>query len=330
MNPQAAKAGPYDIVDVVHRGPRWVVYLATQGDSDQPVVVKMASEAVPLDAEATPGAATRLLHRHIVRVLDAGHDNGFPYLVMERLQGRTLRDLIADTTYGADLPTRVDLIAQLCVGLHHAHEQQIVHGNLRPDNVFVTDDGVTKILNFGGTASANDHTMVSDNSLAGSFEYMSPEQIIGREAVDGRSDVFSAGLLLYEFVSGRRPFQGASTPATLARILRDDPPPLEGLDRLNTIVRRALEKDPEKRYATAQEFAYALWMMDLPGAVEEEDAADSEIVYADAQSATAEAEADEPPAAAGLSQLLSDRRTLTYLAIGASVIVIAAIAAISC
>lgn len=268
MTDQISKAGPYDLLDVLHRGPRAVTYLAVRGDSEQEVVLKMATD--PLRGEAPPevGARGRLVHRHIVRVLDQADDRGFPYIVMERLRGRTLREVMDDATFAADLPTRIDLVAQLCLGLHHAHEQQIVHGNVRPDNVFVTDDGVTKLLNvvsFGST-SASDRTMVSDNALAGSFEYMSPEQIIGRDAIDGRSDVFSAAVLLFESIAGHRPFQGASSTATLARILRDDPAPLNVPGRLNTILKRALEKEPDKRFASAQEFAYALWMIDAPDA----------------------------------------------------------------
>jgi serine/threonine protein kinase len=253
---------------------------------------------------------------------------------MERLQGRTLAELMSDFTFAADVPTRVDLIAQLCVGLHHAHEQQLVHGNLRPEHVFVTDDGVTKILNFGATPSANDRTIVSDNALAGSFEYMSPEQIIGRDAIDGRSDVFSAGVLLYEFVSGRRPFQGGSTPATLARILRDDPPPLEGLDRLNTILRRALEKEPAKRFGSAQEFAYALWMMDLPVAPTEDEedeaqAAGSETMYADAARDSAQDDDTDEEAAVG-SRFPVSPQTLLYATIALAVVIVSAVAVVSC
>jgi serine/threonine-protein kinase len=269
---QLSRAGPYDLVEVLHRGPRATTYLAVRDDSEVEVVLKMAAD--PSLEDAAAGVPTPLVHRHIVQVLEQGSDNRFPYIVMERLRGRTLAELMADPNFVAELPTKVDLIAQVCLGLHHAHEQQAVHGNVRPDNVFLTDDGTAKILNFItlGAVGTVDRTIVSDHPVVGSFEYMSPEQIIGRDALDGRSDVFSAAVVLYELIAGRRPFQGASTTATLARILRDDPAALDVPPRLNAILKRALDKEAEKRFASAQELAYALWMMATPEVTLEADA----------------------------------------------------------
>jgi serine/threonine-protein kinase len=298
---QLTKIADYDIVSVLQRGARATIYLATRADLDGDIVLKVTNEFVGGDVEWPTrdlADASRLLHRHIVRVMDLKAVDGVPYIAMERLHGRTLRQLMTDSAYAADVSTRADLIAQLCLGLHHAHEYQIVHGNLTPDNVFITDEGAVKILNFG-TTSTDDRTVVSEHARAGSFEYMSPEQIIGRDAIDGRSDVFSAGLLLYELVAGNRPFHAGSTPATLARILREDPAPLEGLDRLNSVVRRALEKEPGRRFSTAQELAYALWMLDLPELQIEEESQAVPIMrrsgYGDQDSDTAPQPVLAPP-----------------------------------
>lgn len=334
MTEPAATVGPYSMLEVLHRGPRAVLYLAAHPDTDRDVVIKMPVEPSPgeFDSVADPRVSGRLLHRNIARVLDHGEANGAPYLVLERLHGRTLRELMADASWTADVPTRIDLIAQLCTGLHHAHEQHIVHANIRPDNIFITDDGVAKILNFGASTS-NDRTMVSDNALAGSFEYMSPEQIIARDAIDGRSDIFSAAVILYELVSGRRPFQGGSTPATLARILRDDAPPLEGLDRLTALLRRALEKEPAKRFLSAQEFAYALWMMEMPAVAVEADVSDddpdaSRTMYAEPRPEKAAADTDDE-AAAG-TRLLESKQMLIYAAVAGAVVIAGALAFVSC
>lgn len=296
MSDELAKLGPYDILEVLQRGPRATLYIASRPDLEGELVVK-----VPSDRTSTPDwptreivAATQLLHRHIARLLDVGCDGDVAYLAMERLRGSTLQQLIDSGAFAADLPARTDLIAQLCIGLHYAHEQQVVHGSVRPDNVFVCEDGAVKILNFGATPSA-DRTMTSDHSLSGGFEYMSPEQIIGRDSIDGRSDVFSAGVLLYELVSGQRPFQGASTPATLARILRDEPAPLEGQDRLNAVLKRALEKDSARRFASAQELAYALWMLDMPE-VTAEDESQAVPIVGRARTSSADTETAEQPA----------------------------------
>lgn len=297
MTPQLSKAGPYDLVEVLHRGPRATTYVAVRDGTEVEVVLKMGAD--PSLEEGGSNAPPPLVHRHIVQVLEQGFDKGFPYIVMERLRGRTLADLIADANFVADLPTRVDMVAQVCLGLHHAHEQHLVHGNVRPDNVFVTDDGTAKILNFMtfSAAGTGDRTMVSDHPLTGSFEYMSPEQIIGRDVLDGRSDVFSAAVVLYELIAGRRPFHGASTTATLARILRDDPPALDVPPRLNAILKRALDKEAEKRFASAQEFAYALWTMAMPEAMHEPDAEPDDGASA-TMIAGAAHEEDEAPAVA--------------------------------
>jgi serine/threonine-protein kinase len=270
---ELTKAGRYDVVEVLHRGPRATLYVATRADLDRDVILKVPNDAGRVAGEWPTrdlAAASRLIHRHIVRIFEIESDGAVPYIAMERLHGRTLEQVVSQSASTADVHARADLVAQLCLGLHYAHEQQVVHGNVRPDHVVVGDDGAVKILNFGAMPSA-ERTLVTDNALAGSFEYMSPEQIIGRDTIDGRSDIFSAAVILYELVSGRRPFQGASTPATLARILRDEPAPLEGHDRLNAVLRLALQKDPAKRFTTAQEFAYALWMLDMPeGRLEDE------------------------------------------------------------
>jgi len=334
VSEQLTTAGPYQIVDVLQRGSRAVVYLARREDSGMEVVLKIGKDPVRVssDASSEGAAAIPILHRHIVRVLDQGEHNGFPYTAMERLDGRTLQELLSDESFAADLPRKIDLIAQVCLGLHYAHENHLVHSNLRPDNIFVTDDGVAKILNLGATSTI-DRTMVSDNALRGSFEYMSPEQIIGRDVIDGRTDIFSAGIILYELASGRRPFQAGSTTATLARTLRDDPPPIEGHERLNAILNRALHKEPAKRFASAQEFAYALWMMDIPELAvqdeeEEPDAAASETMFADAVYEAAEqAAGDKEPSRSGF---MVTKEMAMYAAIAAGVVVVGAVAFISC
>jgi serine/threonine protein kinase len=295
---QLSQAGPYDLLDVLHRGSRATVYLATKRDHNQEIVLKVLDDASRKGDWPTReiAAAARLSHRHIVRTLDVGADGDITYIAFERLRGRTLKQLMEDGAFTPDVHRRVDLVAQLCIGLHHAHEQLVVHGSITPDNVFVTDDGTVKILNFGAAPTV-DRTVVSENALAGSFEYMAPEQIIGRDTLDGRSDVFSAAVVLYELVSGKRPFQAGSTPATLARILREDPAPLDALPRLNAVIKRALEKEPSRRFATAQELAYALWILEVPDAPGEDDSQAVPIVRKP-KSAEADTETAEQPAIA--------------------------------
>jgi eukaryotic-like serine/threonine-protein kinase len=261
-----ATIGPYEIISVLRRGMSSTIYLAISPASGREVALKVGADAIgQLSSDRHSehlSVAKRLVHRHIVRVFHAGTDAGLSYIVMERLRGRTLRELIDETTSRLDLATRIDLAAQLCVGLHFAHEHGVVHGDVTPENVFVTDENVVKILNFG-TASTGDRTVVSDNALSG-FPYTAPEQARGREALDGRADVFAVGAILHELVTGRPPSRRDTTALSLAPILHGGTTPLEAVTKLEIAIRRALDEDPAKRFASAQELAYALWMVHLP------------------------------------------------------------------
>ena len=289
-----ATLGAYDILRVLERGATETVYLAVRAGTDREVAIKVAAAglALPPDLQQDGLALSKkLVHRHIARMLDSGEDGGLAYVVVERLQGSTLATLMADPNFRLEVPTAVDLIAQVCTGLHYAHERGLVHGDVTPANLFVTADNVAKVLNFGLTNTpATDRTVLSDNAQSGSFEYMSPEQVARQRTIDGRSDVFSAAVILYQLIAGRRPFDGPSPTATVQRILHDEPATLEVEPKLHAVIRRALEKQPEKRY-NAQEFAYGLWMSHAPDGdvvVEEADEPPSVTLFVE--------RADQPPA----------------------------------
>jgi serine/threonine-protein kinase len=306
-----AMIGPYEVVKVLSSGDGENVYLAFRDSPEREVVVKaVAASETPHDTDRQAAVARHLAHRHILRILDAGEDAGLSYVVTESLHGRTLADHHGAASQTWDLATRIDLVAQLCVGLHFAHQHGLVHGDVKPANVFVTDDGVVKILNFG-TALPTDLTMVSGTALSGSVEYLAPERLIGREPIDGRSDLFSAAVILYELVAGHRPFQGSSTTITLARIVRDEPTPIAGLEKLDVVIRRALEKDPSKRFASAQEFAFALWMLQLEGGETDSDpsAEPGETLYVEPKPS---AEAQQSDVALPVGPLRVSRKALLY------------------
>ena len=258
-----ATIGPYEILKVLERGDRETLYLGIEPSSEREVVIRVSSDLdlarVGDRMEQDAALARRLVHRHLLRVFDAGEDEGLSYVVEEVRRGHTLADMPKDRLDTFDMPARLDLVAQLCTGLHFLHAHGLIHGDVRPANVFVTADGVVKLLNVGPSPS-DGMTIVSDNALAGSFEYNSPEQLQGRADIDSRSDIFSAAVILYELVSGRRPFHASSTRETLDRMVHADPAPLDELPEIQGLVRRGLEKDPEKRFHSAQEFAYALWV----------------------------------------------------------------------
>ncbi len=216
-----------------------------------------------------------LNHPNIVALFDTGEQDGAPYLVSELLEGETLRDKLR----AGPLPSRraVEYGSQIAEGLAAAHDKGIIHRDLKPENVFITKDGRVKILDFGlaklarseaqqaasaaGFTSAG-ATQTSPGIIVGTAAYMSPEQVRGAE-VDGRSDIFNLGAILYEMLCGRRAFHGQTPVETMNAILNEDPPELDsagsrvspGLER---IVRRCLEKSPEQRFQSAKDVAFAL------------------------------------------------------------------------
>ncbi len=217
-------------------------------------------------------AAGVLNHPNITAVYDIGTHEGAPYVVQELLEGETLRATLA----GSKLPPRkaIDYALQIAHGLAAAHEKGIVHRDLKPENLFVTNDGRVKILDFGlaklthteagleatGLPTATGGT--EPGVVLGTLGYMSPEQVKGKPA-DARSDIFSFGAILYEMLSGQRAFHGDSAAETMSAILREEPPDLSVTNQsispgLERIVRHAIEKNPEQRFHSAHDVAFAL------------------------------------------------------------------------
>jgi TolB-like protein/Tfp pilus assembly protein PilF len=197
-------------------------------------------------------AAGALNHPNVLAVYDVGEHGGEPYLVSELLEGEALSAAIAR---GPLAPERVlDFALQLASGLAAAHQKGIVHRDLKPDNLFITGDGHLKILDFGIAkliAPANDGPHTETGAVLGTPAYMSPEQLRA-EPADARSDVFACGAVLYEMLSGRAPFQRATTLETAYAILHD-PPTILPASPLTEVIARCLEKDPQARYANAEE-----------------------------------------------------------------------------
>ena len=208
-------------------------------------------------------AVARLQHRNVVTIHELGEVEGTPYIVMELLGGRDL-DALLKSDIKLSLGQKLEIAAQLCEGLSYAHEQGIVHRDIKPGNVRVLEDGTVKILDFG-IAKFAQSSVTQTGSVMGTPSYMAPEQIMG-QPVDGRSDLFSAGVLLYELLAGAKPFQGDSPTAVVYQIMNGEPVPLEKSipdipDAINQIVAKALQKNPEHRYAKAKEMAADLNMV---------------------------------------------------------------------
>jgi serine/threonine protein kinase len=218
-------------------------------------------------------AVASLSHPNIVPLFDIGEQNGIRYAVCEFVEGETLR---ARLNRGPLPPAEaVDIAAQIADGLSAAHEKGFVHRDIKPDNVVLARPDYPRILDFGlakrsagiaGSLASEDEAtqsaiLTEPGIITGTVGYMSPEQVRG-EPVDGRSDIFSLGVVLWEMLTGHRPFHGDSPVETLSAILREEPPPdpvLAGLpSEFERVLRRCLQKKPEERYGSAAALALDL------------------------------------------------------------------------
>lgn len=260
------RLGTYDVEALLGRGAMGMVLKCTDRALERPVALKVLAPEVAGDDVARKRflrearAAAKLDHPHIVRILTIGEDEDLPYIVMEYVPGQSLASRIAEE--GA-LETRqaVRLALQLLDALGEAHAAGLIHRDVKPGNVLLDQSGDRiKLADFGlarGVADAIRHTRVG--MVVGTPQYMSPEQAKGEYHLDARTDLFSAGIVLFEMLTGKVPFTGPDGFQVIRSILRCEPPPPRRFnpslpDRLSTIVLDALKLKPEERYQTAEGF----------------------------------------------------------------------------
>jgi eukaryotic-like serine/threonine-protein kinase len=265
------RLGPYEVIDSVGAGGMGEVYRASDSRLNRTVAIKVLPESFVEDTsrlkrfEQEARSIAALNHPNILSVFDIGVTNNFPYVVLEYLDGKTLRDRLNEAPIS--IVKAVEMGQQIARGLTAAHERGIVHRDLKPENIFITRDGQVKILDFGlakplaFSAEATLGSQTTPGVVLGTAGYMAPEQVRG-EQVDQRADIFSFGAVMYEMLGGRRAFSGDTSVEVMTAVLKADPPEFDealkispGLDR---IVRHCLEKNPADRFQTARDLAFAL------------------------------------------------------------------------
>jgi serine/threonine-protein kinase len=276
--------GPYTILAPIGAGGMGEVYRARDARLEREVAVKVLPAQLSCKEEALARfereakVLAALSHPAILAVYDVGRSEETRYVVMELLEGETLKARLDR----GPLPWRVALELALPIldGLAAAHSRGVVHRDLKPENIFLTRDGVVKILDFGLAALDRDpdqdptqdrtrSALTGPHAVVGTVRYMAPELLRHRPA-DPRSDLFALGCLLHEMVAGRPPFGRDTIAETIAAILKDDPPPLPALDGeppalLEQVVARCLAKDPDQRFGSALELRTALRALLQPG-----------------------------------------------------------------
>jgi serine/threonine-protein kinase len=254
------RIGRYIVTGRIGRGGMGMVYRGIDEALEREVALKTLTPEGGLESEnrarfeIEAKAAARLQHPNIVIVYELGEDRGVPYIAMEMLPGVDLEAVLRSGEPLA-LVEKLDVVAQVCRGLAYAHERGIVHRDVKPSNIRLLEDGTAKIMDFGIAKLGGTH-LTKTGMMVGTVHYMSPEQVRGKP-LDGRSDVFSAGVILYEMLAGERPFRGEGATQVLYKIVNEEPPPLdlaalgEAGPRVLAIVARALAKDRDARYPTA-------------------------------------------------------------------------------
>jgi tRNA A-37 threonylcarbamoyl transferase component Bud32/tetratricopeptide (TPR) repeat protein len=265
----SGRIGKYDIVKPLGKGAMGMVYLAHDTVLERDVALKVMVAQIADDPELKTRferearAVAKMTHPNVVTVFDLGnHADGSPFIAMELLKGLDLQKAIRQPPL-MTLERKVTIIVQVLAGLAHAHQAGIVHRDIKPANIFINQDGTVKIMDFG-VARLTSASMTGTGNIVGTADYMSPEQVKGSR-VDGRSDVFSVGCMLYELLTGRRPFHSENLMAIFYKITHEEPnfdliPSGPEYDALLPILQKALDKDLERRYPTAYDFA-----MDLRG-----------------------------------------------------------------
>lgn len=262
--------GRYEVVRELGKGAMGIVYEGRDPNIGRRVAIKTARCDTMSDSRVAAEMMERFLrearaagtlnHPGIVTIYDTGEEGGTTFIAMEFLSGADLQKHLKERRQFT-VDDTVRIVAAVCEALGHAHEGGVVHRDVKPANIVLLDNGGVKVTDFG-VAHLCDSNLTREGSVIGTPYYMSPEQFMGR-GVDGRSDLFSCGIIAYEMLTGERPFQGEGFSAVMHNVLRAEPIPPRDLNYeinpvLSAVIMKALRKEPQRRYATGEAMAAAL------------------------------------------------------------------------
>ncbi len=267
-------ADKYEVTRILGQGGMGVVVAARHRELDKLVALKFMHEEVAMDPVAIDRflreakAAARLQNEHVGRVLDVGRlQTGVPYIVLEYLEGRDLSEVTADAGGALPVSEVCEYLLQTCEAMAEAHAQGIIHRDLKPQNLFLTmrPDGrpLLKVLDFGISKVQSSTGPTSTQQVMGTPAYMSPEQMRSAKSCDGRADIWSLGVILYQLLSGTLPFAGDSVAETMLKVMTDEPAPLTSLrpglpPALVAAVAKCLRKQRDERFDNVAELAHEL------------------------------------------------------------------------
>jgi len=269
--------GRYEILELLGEGGMGAVYKARDRELDRPVALKTIRPELASKASTLARFKQELLlsrqvtHKNVIRIYDLGDADGVKFITMEFVEGRDLRSIIHEKKKLSPQES-VDTMRQVCEGLDAAHSAGVIHRDLKPQNIMQEDSGRILVMDFGLARTQEGAGMTQTGALVGTLEYMSPEQALGKP-LDRRSDLFTAGLILYEMLTGEMPFRAESALASLIKRTKERAVPVSDLDqtipgRLSAVVSKCLETDPTLRYQTAGEMLRDLdaWQGKVAGA----------------------------------------------------------------
>ena len=254
----------YEIIEKIGEGGMAIVYKARCHLLNRYVAVKVLRPEFAIDEsfvkkfKREAQAAASLSHPNVVNIYDVGQEGSTYYIVMEYIEGKTLKDIIKEQKGPLPVKFAVEIARQVCKALEHAHKNGIVHQDVKPHNILIKPDGTVKVTDFGIARAASSFTMTYSNNIMGTAYYFSPEQAKGM-VTDEKSDIYSLGIVLYEMVTGKVPFEGDSPISIALKHIQEDVVPPSTLNyevpkNLEAIILKAMEKDRMKRYNSASEF----------------------------------------------------------------------------